>query len=574
MPRHSRKVRHVQLASTTSGVRKVSRSDEVSARSAHARHAVSAEHLVEKVQEDDQPMSTPSSASSASIRRGVQRKSSVKRRRKQDDVLAYEQSQSEQPASPFQSAEDAEYERFKRKDGHTRQSYVGEPAGMDDAVRATSRKKRKRRKVIIGSLVALLCVCLIGAGAAFAYLYTINKNLQNKVDDALLSVLSPIDTPSDPFYLLLLGTDGSAEREADEGLDSSAYRSDSMMLARVDPQAGKAAIISIPRDTLVDIPQYGQQKINAALALGGPSLAVQTVSKLAGVPISHYAEIDFDGFAGVVDALGGVEVDVPIAINDEDAGGSLEAGEQTLSGEQALILCRSRHTYDDYGAGDLYRAANQRLVLAAIAQKILSADAFSMGSSVSALSEYVTTDLDVAAIVGIAQSMRGLDAEEDIYTAVAPTTSEYRDGGWYEILDKAVWKDMMKRMEAGLPPVESDEVDLSTGTILSSAGGESSGNTYKVNKATTIRLRNGNGREGGIEEARKKLLDMGYERINTGNADSFDYPESIVIYKKDSRESEAKMIAQELGAKVVKDDGTYLFESDYLIVIGADQASS
>ncbi len=566
MPRHSRKVRHVQLASSTSGVRKVSRSDVRSSRGAHASHA-DASHLFEDPIEG-LGEAAPAAPASSSPREAVQKRSSVKRRRHEKAAPV-----PEEPASPFQSAEDAEYERFKRKDGTSVQSYVAEPAGMDEAVRTASRKKRRRRKVIVGSLVGLLCVCLIGAGAAFAYLYSINKNLQSRVDDALLSVLSPMDTPTDPFYLLLLGTDGSAEREEDEGLDSSAYRSDSMMLARVDPGQKKAAIISIPRDTLVDIPGSGKQKINAALAIGGPSLAVQTVSKMAGVPISHYAEVDFDGFASVVDALGGIEVDVPIAINDEDAGGSLEAGEQTLDGAQALILCRTRHTYDDYGAGDLYRAANQRLVLSAIAQKILASDAFSMGNSVSALSQYVTTDLDVASIIGIAQAMRGLDAEEDIYTAVAPTTSEYRDGGWYEILDATAWKTMIKRMDQGLPPVESDEVDLSTGTVLASAGGESSGNTYKVNKATTIRLRNGNGQDGVCEKAQKQLTDMGYVNINTGNADSFDYPESIVIYKKDSRESEAKMIACELGAKAVKDDGTYLFESDFLIVIGADQTS-
>ena len=75
-------------------------------------------------------------------------------------------------------------------------------------------------------------------------------------------------------------------------------------------------MVSIYRDTMVELPGYGKQKINAAYAFGGPSLAVKTVSKLAGVPIHHYAEIDFNGFEDVVNALGGVEVDVPMAIDD------------------------------------------------------------------------------------------------------------------------------------------------------------------------------------------------------------------------------------------------------------------
>ncbi|CDD78428.1 cell envelope-related function transcriptional attenuator common domain protein [Cryptobacterium sp. CAG:338] len=101
------------------------------------------------------------------------------------------------------------------------------------------------------------------------------------------------------------------------------------ILARVDPKEKEVTLISIPRDTQVDIPGHGTQKINAAYAFGGASLAVDTVSELAGVPISHYAEIDFDGFKAVVDALGGIEVDVPMEINDDMAGGHVDAGPPT-----------------------------------------------------------------------------------------------------------------------------------------------------------------------------------------------------------------------------------------------------
>ena len=162
--------------------------------------------------------------------------------------------------------------------------------------------------------------------------------------------------------MLLIGADKSQDR--DESGEYWRFNTEpSMILARVDPKEKEVTLISIPRDTQVDIPGHGTQKINAAYAFGGASLAVDTVSELAGVPISHYAEIDFDGFKAVVDALGGIEVDVPMEINDDMAGGHVDAGLQTLNGEQALILCRSRHNYDDIGNGDAIRAANQRLVL-------------------------------------------------------------------------------------------------------------------------------------------------------------------------------------------------------------------
>ena len=226
-------------------------------------------------------------------------------------------------------------------------------------------------------MIALAVVGVLvlgGAGAAFAYYGILSGNLHAGVDAKLRAALVDTDLAKEPFYVLLMGTDGSNDRQASQEYAGDQFRSDSIILARIDPVDKKVTMVSIHRDTLVDMGEYGQNKLNAAHAIGGAALAVETVSKLAGVPISHYAEINFDGFKDVVDALGGVEADVPMEIDDEDAGGHLDAGVQTLSGDQALILCRSRHAYDEFGDGDSYRAANQRLVLGAIAKKILSAD--------------------------------------------------------------------------------------------------------------------------------------------------------------------------------------------------------
>lgn len=157
-------------------------------------------------------------------------------------------------------------------------------------------------------------------------------------------------------------------------------------------------------------------------------------------------------------------------INDDEAGGHVDAGEQTLSGEEALILCRSRHSYDEYGDGDRYRAANQRLVLGAIAKKILSADPATMANTISALSQYITTDFKVGDIVALATSMQGIDPSKDIYSAMEPTISEYKNDTWYEQLDVAAWNTMMGRVREGLPPTEVDEVDELNGTVLASVG--------------------------------------------------------------------------------------------------------
>lgn len=438
-----------------------------------------------------------------------------------------------------------------------------------DAVKSV-RKRRKRKKTLKIVGVSCLAVVLICAIGAFAYVAKLSSSLSAGVDSSLLNALVSTDTPEDPFYVLLLGTDRSDEREA-SGEYGGSYRSDSIMLARVDPKSKKATIVSIPRDTLVNLGEYGKDKINSAHSYGGPSLAVKTVSELAGVPIAHYAEIDFNGFAQVIDALGGIEVDVPIEINDSEAGGHLLPGRQTLSGEQALVLCRSRHSYDNYGAGDLYRSANQRVVLSALAQKLLSSDAITLASSIQTLSDYIITDMSVDSIVGIAQAMRGLNSSTDIYTGVAPTKSEYVGDVWYEVIDESAWKAMMARVDKGLPPTADDEIDDLTGTVISSSGSGLIGSGYSVDRTQTIRIRNGNGTDGVCADAQAILEDMGYRNFDVGNANNFDYPETLVVYKESKNSDYANQMVEALGhGRSLKDDGSYLFESDYLVVIGAD----
>ena len=323
-------------------------------------------------------------------------------------------------------------------------------------------KAKIAKRIAIAVLVILLAV-LVGLGVWFSsYMQKVSNKLHEGVDENLEAALSEGVKPGDPFYMLLMGVDRSQER-ADEAGTTDNFRSDSMILARIDPQQKSVTLVSIERDTYVDIEGYGRNKINAAHALGGPALTVSTVSKFAGVPISHYAEIDFDGFKAAVDALGGIEVDVPMEIDDADAGGYVPAGHQTLDGEQALILCRARHAYDEIGPGDLYRAANQRMVIGAIAKKVLASDPVTMANTVTAMADYITTDMSINDIVSVATAMRGIDTENDIYSAMNPTTSSYENGVWIEYCDLPAWRSMMVRIDQGLPPYEDEERNKNDG---------------------------------------------------------------------------------------------------------------
>ena len=444
-----------------------------------------------------------------------------------------------------------------------------------DTARKRKSEKRKKIAMIVGAF--LVVFVLAGAGMAFAYYNSVSSNLHAGLDENLQDVLVKTDLANEPFYMLLMGTDGSEERAQTEEFAGDAFRTDTIILARIDPVDVKVTLVSLHRDTYVDLEEYGPNKLNAAHFYGGSPLAVQAVSDLAGVPISHYAEIDFDGFKGIVDSLGGIEVDVPVAINDPEAGGSLAAGLQTLNGDQALILCRTRHTYDEYGAGDEYRAANQRLVITAIAKKLLSADIGTMAATVQTLSQYVTTDLEIMDIVGLAQSMKSLDTSTSMYTGMEPTTPTYVNDLWYEYTNINEWKEMMSRVDQGLPPTAEDIIDENTGTVIANSGSGSIDGTGSSASSGLLSgyiiVRNGSGINGAAATAATILEKAGFT-VETGNADSSDYLQTVVVYGDETRSFEASQIAKALGGvqTYLNSDGAYNLQGDYLIVIGADWA--
>lgn len=445
------------------------------------------------------------------------------------------------------------------------------------------RSKKRRKRIGIGVIAVCLALVIGGVGAAWAYLNDLDKTLNKDVDSDLLNSLSVADSASDPFYMLLIGIDKSEQRESTNEYGGS-YRTDSMILARIDPKEKQVTLISIPRDIQVTIGSHGTQKINAAYAFGGPSGAIDAVSKLAGVPINHYAEIDFDGFKAVVDSLGGIKVNVPMEINDDMAGGHVDAGEQTLNGEQALILCRSRHNYDNVGDGDgdSIRAANQRMVISAIMKQLMSSDIATLTNTVSTLAQYITTDYSAAGILGLAQSMIGIDVENNVYSAQVPTTSVYENDIWYEKLNTTEWNKMMDRVKKGLSPTEDTVVDPATGCVMSSAGNGGSGTSDNASKSSSssssssaslsgvkVAVKNGSGIQGCANEAASKLTPQGAV-CETGNADDYNYKSTIVVYN-GSDSSQAQKIADLLGhGTVKKNDGTYSFSGDYLVVVGQD----
>ena len=172
---------------------------------------------------------------------------------------------------------------------------------------------------------------------------------------------------------LLVGSDSredlSAEEQAELGTGSTeGRRTDTIMLLYV-PTDGRPALVSVPRDSVVDIPGRGENRINAAYAFGGAALLVETLESATGVAIDDYVEIGFGGFASIVDALGGVEMCLDEAIQDDKAHIDLPAGCQTLDGPNALGFARAR---DFDPTADLGRVERQRELIGSIASRALS----------------------------------------------------------------------------------------------------------------------------------------------------------------------------------------------------------
>ncbi len=228
-----------------------------------------------------------------------------------------------------------------------------------------------------------------------------------------------------PYQILVMGVD----RVLEAPLGSPASfngRSDSMLLVRLDPSDRTVDILSIPRDTQVPIPSYGVTKINAANVYGGAALAQEVVSeKLNGVEIDRYVRLDTSGLAALVDAIGGVEVNVPKRMKYVDKTQKLNidlyAGLQTLNGEQAEGFARFRHDED----GDIGRIKRQQIVLKAIKAKIANpAVVLRLSSLINVMEKHIDSNLSFDEMMAIATFSMTLKPEEIQSTSLKGRSSE------------------------------------------------------------------------------------------------------------------------------------------------------
>jgi LCP family protein required for cell wall assembly len=430
--------------------------------------------------------------------------------------------------------------------------------------RAPRRRRRTRRRVVLG--VGVVAVLLIVAGAAVVGYGWYRWSQVDRQDLALAE--AGFDRPKN--FLVVGSDDRAVVTEADGDADaflgrgapvSGDRRSDTIMIARVDPSAKTVDMLSFPRDLWVPIEPSGDpERINTAYAVGGAQNLIDTIKADFGIDIHHYVEIDFSSFKGIVEAVDGVPMYLDTPMRDTSTGlYQYDLGCVTLDGEQALALARSRHleTKDDDGdwvtdpTGDIGRVARQqdflRTVLDRAQSRFGSLDVRAINDLVSSTADNLSIDsgLELGTLVDLARAFEGFSGDQ-ITTHTVPVVPYMTNGGASVLRLDAVSADETLNVFRGLP----------VGTVSPSS--------------VTLTVRNGTGAVNQATDVTAQMKGLGYATTAPGANMTPTLSRTVVRYAP-GYERHADQVARQLasGADLVA-DRTLTATSPVVLVTGAD----
>jgi LCP family protein required for cell wall assembly len=309
-------------------------------------------------------------------------------------------------------------------------------------------------RVIIIVLSSIVVIGSLGAGSIFLYINSVNKTINSINTSEVENMLAPIESPQEPVTILILGLD-TRDTLNDRG------RADIIMMLYLDPEEITGSLLSIPRDTLVDIPDHGEDKINAAYAYGGEELMIKTINSFLGAEINHYVTMDFEGFIQLIDALGGVDINIERPLVDPKSGANFSAGNHHLTGEQALSYTRSRSTE----LGDIGRIQRQQqLFKELLKQKLDVRYLSSVPYYFNILMDNTRTDLDVLTILSYSKAILSFSSE-NFETSIIPSRSDWIKEGTISVQipdieeARAMWQRIINGEPASRYNAEYAEVD-------------------------------------------------------------------------------------------------------------------
>lgn len=299
--------------------------------------------------------------------------------------------------------------------------------------------RRRRRRRVVRVLVVLAVGILVGVVGAAALtsvmLYRYDHNI-TRIDGVFATSPGehrPPEVAPKAHNVLLVGTDSRAGTATTgiggnpDAVSPIGQRADTIMLVHLPADGSSPLLVSIPRDSWVPIPGHGDDKVNAALAFGGPRLLRQTIEQLTGVRIDHYLEVDFFGFKAMTDAVGGVDIDVPADSFDPMHDTRWQAGQQHMDGARALLYVRQRYGLPN---GDFDRVIRQHQFLQALFDRArhagLLTDPLGLNRLLDAATKSVSIDRGLSSRALLSLSRRIVDSGGSSHFMTVPVTGT----GW------------------------------------------------------------------------------------------------------------------------------------------------
>lgn len=296
-----------------------------------------------------------------------------------------------------------------------------------DAQHLDRPPKRRHHVLKLVALVGALLLVFSATAVFFVYRHLDSNITSGDITNVLgtdrpTEMPAPVAAPTKPLNVLIIGSDTRKGQGPAIGGETPGL-SDTTILLHLSANRKRAYGVSLPRDAMVDRPTCkkkdgstdsgGLSMFNAAYAIGGPGCTVRTVEQLTGIRVQHYVVVDFKGFKNMVNALGGVEVCVPTAVNDTTGHIQLPAGTYNVEGKRALDYVRVRHDIGTAENGDIGRMKRQQTFLASMANKAVSAGTLAnpvrLFTFLDAATKSLTTDPGLASLKKLVSMGRQFD---------------------------------------------------------------------------------------------------------------------------------------------------------------------
>ncbi|MGA4718529.1 LCP family protein [Fictibacillus nanhaiensis] len=320
--------------------------------------------------------------------------------------------------------------------------------------RKVIRKRKKRRRRILLFLVPLLVIVLASVGYGSYLTYKLANATSNANEDLERGNKSErretaIDPSEDHFSVLLAGVDDSSTRKFGDSDNYQGVRTDALILATFNREDKTVKMVSIPRDSKVEIPgRDHKDRITHAHSFGGMDLTVETVEELFDVPVDYYVKLNFDAFLEVIDALGGVEINVEKEIkeqNSKDQAGAihLKPGLQELSPEEALAYARTRKL-----DSDIYRGDRQKQLVEAIIKKAAEMESIpKYGTLIDTVGDNMSTNFSFGNILALFKYAKSINEIENLKIE---GYDEMSTGAYYYELDEESVDEVSEKLKEHL----------------------------------------------------------------------------------------------------------------------------